>query len=999
MPAGNTANNNQNSSYNAHASDCDPWEHWRNGPLLPKDSFTARQLTYLTPQSISLESRKIFIGDFSSGWVEANAQNWQDSISYIVDKLEADGDSEETITSKPDADAKALRLADMELATAIAEETEASIQIRSKHQERRLKFSRLRRSRFRNHKLTKLEADSVIRDGVPRLNRSSLSESAAARTSSTDFDSGTDKVQKPSSLSSSQTNYYDCEESLNDQFSDARTSDLADSCSERPERTSTPATSLESCAQTDNKAPAVELRRAPPLLSEQIDEPDEAPQPLSHGVLNSVKERHSHKLNHFIRHRKLKVPKVKLYQGNFLVQERRVRNGCTVESELDAPLATQLTTRWKEYAVLAQKTGDPLRPLVLYFYDCQDNAKLTRKAKRRWMKSLAFKVTLNPSYHVTIFSALDCSLALWRPKSHRSTDFYRNSSQAEAPRPENENKDQHAFGPFSFLLIHAQSLLEILHLAYLLTSATSGRPWTHGSELLKVAMPSVDINLQISYQRGSDGIEEELRKQKLDNRELIPYENLLLPIVSQSEIVHSMSQSMWLAVKDLPRRFAISPEDETNKFALACIFNGFDHRPLWLTPLASASCSIPWIFWFFRSYASISLVQPRPKSNEITHMSEPPALEGYCSNMFTTKVVSGSSYSKPAFSTKRNYSLYLFTADNYLMCTTYQHAEPPMLAANQDQLEKIVEPYPLDSEGHHIEWIKNSTCLHEINHHDTIAKDELRRRKSLNVNARVLIDLVYMKSFQSNEKGDVEMRGTCEYATIVSFGSKEVADCWARRLREVSSYWRNWRKARNTKRAAGSMSDLSVSPMIQNRSIVYSGALFMKQHRFTSFKAYHVLLTTEFLLIFKIDQTKRPPAHPAENTPSASYLYRHYKNIDLHDTYVYTGQVATHALLNDDNFVDSGNPGVRSLPRAFEDGRISQDSELDRCFILWRVRKTRLPIVNSAGDGDYVTFLAQEKIERDKWATAIRYAQTEYVRARKLKEGNAFLNAATLEDE
>lgn len=997
MPAGNDAN----CSPKIYATDYDPWGHWRNGPLLRKDSITARQLTYLTPQSVSLENRKIFIGEFSDGWVEANAKRWHDDVQTIVEELEASEASEESIMSRQDADAKTLHKADMELATAIAQGTENAIEIHPKDQERRVRSLRLRPSRFRNHKLNNVEADSASTTSKGLQSRASSSqlELVASQAFPTNSELDLDKTPKPDSLTSSMTVFYDCEETLHDRLSFMKGPDVQDSDFERPEQASTPATSFESCSQQDEKTPDIEVERASSVPTEQVDNADEVPRPLSHGELSSTKRRRSHRLQSLARIRRPKSPKIKLYQGKFLVQERRVRDGRTVESEVHAPLATQLITRWKEYAVLAQKTGDLMRPLVLYFYDCQDHAKLSRKSQRRWTRSLAFKVAVDHSYRVTIFSPLDFSIALWRPKLPKSKRSSHKYFQTEASNKKDDSEDHHPFGPFSFLLIHAQSLMDILHLAYLLTSATSGTPWTHGTELVNVTMPSPDINLQVSYRQGSEGIEEELRQLHIQNRELISYEDLLAPIVSQSNIIQTISQSIWNAVKNLPRRIAISPEDESNKFALACTFNGFDHRPLWLTRLASTSCSIPWIFWFLRSYASISLVQPRPKCNENTCMNEPPALEGYCSNMFTTKIVSGSSYSKPAFSTKRNYSLYLFTADSYLLCTTNQYAEPPILAANQDNVEKVAEPYPLDSDGQHIEWIRKSTCLHEIDYHDAVACAELRRRKRLNANARVLIDLVYLTSFQSNEKGDVEMRGICDHATIVSFGSKEVANCWAKRLQEVSLYWRNSQKARNTKRAAGLMSDLSISSMLQNRSIVYSGTLFMKQHRFTSFKAYQVLLTTDFLLVFKIDQTKRPPAQPAENLPAGSFMHRHYKNIDLHDTYVYTGQVAIHALLNDDNFTDPSNPGVRSLPRAYEDGRISQDSELDRCFVLWHVRKSRLPIVNSAGDGQYIAFLAQEKVERDKWTTAIRYVQTEYVKKRRRKEGSDLYKAASIEEE
>lgn len=63
------------------------WEPWFRGPQLRKHCWTAKQLYYLSPKDVHLESRRVHIGDFPEKFIEQSFPAYMSNIDSQLDLL------------------------------------------------------------------------------------------------------------------------------------------------------------------------------------------------------------------------------------------------------------------------------------------------------------------------------------------------------------------------------------------------------------------------------------------------------------------------------------------------------------------------------------------------------------------------------------------------------------------------------------------------------------------------------------------------------------------------------------------------------------------------------------------------------------------------------------------------------------------------------------------------------------------------------------------------
>ncbi|KAJ5572486.1 hypothetical protein N7450_009470 [Penicillium hetheringtonii] len=168
------------------------------------------------------------------------------------------------------------------------------------------------------------------------------------------------------------------------------------------------------------------------------------------------------------------------------------------------------------------------------------------------------------------------------------------------------------------------------------------------------------------------------------------------------------------------------------------------------------------------------------------------------------------------------------------------------------------------------------------------------------------------------------------------------------------------------------------------RSIKFSGQLYRKPRRHTTFTKCHVLLTDGKLLIFRSTLRKG-------NGVVIPHIHQqHETTIDLRDCYIYSGLVTENDLLYANQTFDSNNPGLHALPRAYlsSDLFTSRDEDTAITFVLWQPIKKSLFRAEETGDqgkvkrslrqvttlgkhGRTIVFKARSRVEKDQWVMSI----------------------------
>ncbi|CUA72521.1 Nuclear pore complex protein Nup214 [Rhizoctonia solani] len=150
------------------------------------------------------------------------------------------------------------------------------------------------------------------------------------------------------------------------------------------------------------------------------------------------------------------------------------------------------------------------------------------------------------------------------------------------------------------------------------------------------------------------------------------------------------------------------------------------------------------------------------------------------------------------------------------------------------------------------------------------------------------------------------------------------------------------------------------------RTIAKAGRLYTKKGIRKQFKHHFHVLTGGHLVLYHI-------------TPNVTSYHRHSRTVNLADAYVYSGQIAMRSLPR-----AAGVDSRQKIPRRYQDGLESDDSEEDTTFIIWyRPHSTHIPldpllssepavkdepsIAPLGGKHKLIICKARSRLERDAW--------------------------------
>ena len=246
--------------------------------------------------------------------------------------------------------------------------------------------------------------------------------------------------------------------------------------------------------------------------------------------------------------------------------------------------------------------------------------------------------------------------------------------------------------------------------------------------------------------------------------------------------------------------------------------------------------------------------------------------------------------------------------------------------------------------------------------------------------------------------------------------SEETRDIWITRLRKLVKYWKlrtlndmdllkSVRKANlqnlqidegleavigqfarkwEVSKSEASPSLYNICPIAGCRAISMAGLLYRKPRRHATFTRCHVILADGKLLIFQASVRKRTGGE-------IKHIHQEREGeIDLKDSYVYSGLITEDDLLYQNQTFDSSRPGSHALPRVFrEDGWTSTDEDAMTCFVVWlpQRRSYYRAVVGRKDDGSYmeklkqvtklgvpgrsIVFKCRSRAERDHWVLNI----------------------------
>lgn len=152
----------------------------------------------------------------------------------------------------------------------------------------------------------------------------------------------------------------------------------------------------------------------------------------------------------------------------------------------------------------------------------------------------------------------------------------------------------------------------------------------------------------------------------------------------------------------------------------------------------------------------------------------------------------------------------------------------------------------------------------------------------------------------------------------------------------------------------------------QSRSVLRSGFLYTKSRKIDFFKPYYAVLTSTSLALFRIEYTyTKMVASSQTNTQ-----YTRHAVYDLTTTYIYTGELTMDMLVNQKEY--SYNKTNDGLPRAWKDGWVGEDSEQDCCFILWNDKRKAKSECQKGQYQGRIVCLARTRVERDLWVSSLQ---------------------------
>lgn len=305
-------------------------------------------------------------------------------------------------------------------------------------------------------------------------------------------------------------------------------------------------------------------------------------------------------------------------------------------------------------------------------------------------------------------------------------------------------------------------------------------------------------------------------------------------------------------------------------------------------------------------------------------------------------------------------------------------------------------PYPLDLESH-IEWLKGNLNDDMFAFRDYYAFKCFSRRITQILKSESLVDMTEIEDVYQGTEDDIKSheinykvydhtrsifwevdRSLNETAqSIIFIRIKEgciikllalnptISREWVGRLKALVQYWKEkqtsdlkklWGiKMQNinnlkieeveeaningrtpkwvTQRGVTDPSLYNVNALSVLRPILQRGVLYHKPKKHSVFSKYWVVLIPGFLILYHSFRRSKT------GYAKSSVDHTHYMTIPIEECYVYSGTLTELDLLNRDRTFDEFNPGSHSLPRIYDDGWSSSETETSRCFTLWFGKK------------------------------------------------------------
>ncbi|KAL1305462.1 hypothetical protein AAFC00_002341 [Neodothiora populina] len=657
---------------------------------------------------------------------------------------------------------------------------------------------------------------------------------------------------------------------------------------------------------------------------------------------------------------------------------------------------TRAVEKWREFMVVCRECHDEDAVLCLEMYKTRV---IPASNKNKTKKRFAHEIKLSPTnVNVNLYSSLDKTLVLWRPKGPRtSICFLRPRSGASAVEW------------FTFLrgvLGHE-------------------RPQT-----LQVNIPNLDVSVRISNpfarfesaQHVADAADGD--------------EAAMVRTMKEEQAIAGriIQQCMDLLVQSGDWNHILPEWIKKNRVGLA--WRRYDR--------------IEWIHGAHerKMYGSLAMqrtheLELRPKEHYPTlirpmgaggdPMPEPAPVEGFLIRLTSQK---GNEQKIGKLFYKR---LYFTTHDRYLLFSRPAKAAPPpppkmpmqtesrIPTAKQiaDKIPLIfaVNPYPLHDEK--ISWLDPANDdPASMAAHDQDACDEASRNVKALLNCDGFIDLCDVMKVRKIKHGATPADDNIESGSDVDFDqsvddshhddgtttepdsdrtfelvlrnglvvrlqafSKATRKEWMKRLRALVTYWsiritndldtfkavrrQNLATLNIDERAEAYIGQFArkwevvksfASPELYNvcgisscRAIHRSGILFRKPRIHATFTRCHVILCHGHLVIFE-DTLRR--------VTGKKLVHVHHERIaciDLRDCYLYSGLITEPDLLYHNQTFDNNMPGHHALPRLYvEDNWTSSDEDTMTTFVIWHSR--RKGWFRSSKDQDDV----KENRKRDK---------------------------------
>lgn len=391
-----------------------------------------------------------------------------------------------------------------------------------------------------------------------------------------------------------------------------------------------------------------------------------------------------------------------------------------------------------------------------------------------------------------------------------------------------------------------------------------------------------------------------------------------------------------------------------------------------------------------------------------------------------------------------------------------------------DHLNEIPElfeqnPYPLNLESH-IEWLNGNLDREEFILNDFFAFKCFNRKIVQIIKSKGLVDMteieevyqgsaeeaksqklvyrIYSSARKNFWRAEASLLETAE--SIIFMRNKnglvlklmapnpKICQEWVKRLNQMINYWKKKQNADFQKMWSIKMRNITnlqieeeeeaningrtpkwvtdrgvTDPAIYNvnalavlRPLLHRGLLHQKPKKHAVFKKYMVIMVPGFLILYH--SYRRSTTGFAK--PSVDHC--HYMTVPIENCYVYSGTLTELDLLDRDRDFDELNPGSHSLPRVYNDGWASSETETSRCFTLWFGKKRFLskssknlqldkdyrnqsarisdlknePLGSNANNpnmlkmirqlgvsGRSMVFMARSRQERDLWVLSLHY--------------------------